>query len=105
MIHYWWLPLMIAVWTATALLSKKSSDGAVYAVVIVGLFSILAGTLWGIVSYKNPHVLTDSLIWDVGQTVIFTTVLILAGTAAKFGAMQWAGLLLALVGLLLLKLG
>ena len=70
------------------------------------LWLYLCGALspfWVIVSRLSTNLLFDGALYDILMCITFIIGMIIFGTGKGFTAMQWAGLTISMLGLVLMK--
>ena len=84
--------------------AKLSNNNVPYAgwyVYIVGSIGIL---LWVWASRISKNLLFDSMLYDIILTIMFTGTLIILKCGSSFTMYNWIGVVLALIGLILIKI-
>ena len=98
--QFWWVPVVLVVYSASAVLSKRANDLRPYSVFYLYALSLIP--LWVIVARYSTNLLRDAILYDWLLLIQYPVFLIL-GTATGFSRLQWCGAGLAFVGLCLLR--
>jgi len=101
--HLWWVPLVgLYYWIAGYLSYKNNtveSKGW-----LIGLYLFGLVQLWPFVSRVSKNLIVDAMIYDF-LIVFIGTMSVLYISGKSFSVSQWAGLFLAIVGILLVQKG
>lgn len=107
--HYlWWVPLVIC-WYAVAnyLSVKNNADDTIWyqskwfwMLLIMGFCPI-----WAIVSRVSNKLTADGMLYDTIIIISFPVCMILFGMTKHFAFINYIGLILVVMGLILLKVG
>lgn len=100
--HYlWWAPLTFLVYGAYAWISKQSHElGGIYFWILI----FIPIPIWAIVTRISSNLLIDGLIYDISMMLGFMAGLIVLGASSGFVLHQYIGLVLAVVGVILMKI-
>jgi hypothetical protein len=101
MIHYlWWIPSVIVTYVAIAWVSKQSQElGGIY----FWLLAVVPIPLWAFVTRVSSNLLIDGLIYDILIMTSFSGGLLLLGVSSGFAVHQYIGLVIAIAGIILMK--
>jgi hypothetical protein len=101
MIHYfWWIPAAMIAYIAVAYISIKSQE-------IGGIWFWLLWIpipLWALVTKVSHSLLFDGILYDFFMTLGFAVGMIMFGAATGFTIIQYIGLGLAIIGLVLMRI-
>jgi vacuolar-type H+-ATPase subunit I/STV1 len=102
---YLWIPLLILTSLIGSYCAKLSNTGVKYGSLYVFLCSLFGVLSWIWVTKVSKNLVFDSILYDSIMVVTFTLgfVLLKCGTT-EFGMINWAGLGLAVIGLIMMKL-
>ena len=102
MIHYlWWIPAAIVLYLSLAWLSVKSQElGGIY----FWALALMPVPLWAAVTRVSENLLIDGVIYDVILLLSFMGGFIMLGVSSGFTLHQYIGLVLAILGIILMKI-
>lgn len=101
MTFYWvWIPLVFLLYAAVAFTSKWAQDDPGWKWVAV-LYVLNAVGLWPLVAKYSKNLMFDGLLYETIMFLGFYGVLIIIGT--KLTVLQYVGVALVLIGLLMVK--
>jgi hypothetical protein len=61
--------------------------------------------IWPIIAYKSENLLLDGVLFDIIMICVFYVVMVIHGECSGFNTLQIAGGSLALVGIIMVKIG
>lgn len=104
MIQYWWVPILLATTVWYTYCSKWANDSSdMQPIVIMWLIQVFG--LWPIVAKFSRSLFFDGMLFDGIMVLTYVFVMALLGATHGFGLAQWAGTILVVAGLLLVKMG
>ena len=98
-----WVTSVMLWYGALAWMSYKSNDHG-------GMWTWLtyiwgaACPIWAIMTRVSPNILRDAVMYDVTMFLAFAVVMIVMGAASAFTLIQWIGLILCGIGIVLMML-
>jgi hypothetical protein len=107
---YWlWVPLLVVICAFSSWLSVKVNSKSTYYFWINYWWtpiSCVVFPIWAVISKYSKNIVLDGLIYDLTMVVAYTVfLLIFSGSAGRFSILQYVGILVALIGLILFKAG
>ena len=102
--HYLWWPLVAIIYYATYTYVSKQVNTIGGKWMIVSYVMGICFPLWLIVSRVQKNILFDGMLYDNILTLTYIATMIYLGEANSFGSMQWAGLILVIIGSVLIKI-
>ena len=99
--YFIWIPALIICSAIWALIAKISNDNPSS---LWFYFLFLSIPVWAFVVRISKNLLFDGLLYDFILTLSYALTFIYFGFAKDFSAYNWIGLLLALLGIILLKI-
>jgi hypothetical protein len=103
--NYLWIPLLITSSLIGSYCAKLSNTGVKYGSLYVFLCSLVGILTWIWVTKISKNLIFDSILYDGIMVISFTLgfVLLKCGTS-QFDMINWVGLGLAVIGLIMMKL-
>lgn len=102
--NYIWILFLIASSILGAYCAKLSNMKVPYGSLYVFLSSMIGLSIWMWVSRTTKNLLFDSVVYDVVMSVAFITGFVLFKCGTAFSVVNWIGLIIAVIGLVLMKL-
>lgn len=105
-LQYWWIPVIIVYNIIYAWLSMKNSADTGNGWLLVNLaWGCL--TLWSIVSKytAKEDMVFNALLYDMVILIAFQVGMVMFGATAKFNIYNWTGMMIAIFGLFIFKMG
>lgn len=65
---------------------------------------LLFNLMWTFCCFYSTNLMMDALIYDAAVTFFYTTSLLLVGVAASFSLINYVGIALVMLGIILMKL-
>ena len=104
-IRFLWIFFLILLNFASAYISKRYNDVKnMYYTILFYLIGMCLTTVWIVVIKYSKNLMADSVLYDLILTLSFTSALVFVGCASHFNWINWVGLVLAMIGLVLLKI-
>jgi len=103
MLHYWWVPVVLAMYSIYAYYAKTANENPTSMYPLVMLYGIQCIGLWPIIARYSQNLFFDGLLFDTIMLFSYCGTLIALGAAAGFNILQWVGVLAVVVGLSLIK--
>lgn len=98
--HYWWVPAVFLMYSISTFLSVHAKEGWKW---VAGLYLLQCFGFWPIVARYSKNLAADGLLFDFLMIVSFYSTLFLMSQMQELSIMQWVGLLMAVVGIFLMK--
>ena len=101
-----WVCLLVMDCILGAYLSKQYNDThkSVYGILLFLNVSLFGGTLWTLISRKSNSLLFDGSLYDCTLVVTWTMALAMFGCVIEYSVLNWIGLFIVIIGLVLMKL-
>jgi len=101
---YIWVIILILVCCSNAYFSKLNNNNVPYSSIYLFLGSLIGALLWIWVTKISKNLLFDSILYDIILVVVFTGCFIFLKCGTGFTMINWCGLVLAVFGLILMKI-
>lgn len=101
MIFYFiWIPALIVLTALWAWMARQVNlnPSSLYFYVI-----FLAIPVWPFIARLSKNLMFDGMMYDFIMTIAYTLTFVFMGTGQNFNFIQWVGVFLSLVGLILMK--
>ncbi|MHA1437960.1 MAG: hypothetical protein ACTSPD_10320 [Promethearchaeota archaeon] len=103
--YFWWIPAVALMYLWQAFLSQKVNVSASHWKWFALLWMAGCIPLWTFVAKVTQNMMFDALLYDVIMTVAFIVGLIIFGACKSFCLIQWIGVSIVTIGLILIKIG
>lgn len=101
--NYLWAIFLIVTSLLGAYCASISNNGVKYGMLYTFLASIANVLIWTWVSRTSKHLFLDAVLYDIIVVIAYATGFIVLKYGHGFSILNWVGLILALSGLILLK--
>jgi hypothetical protein len=101
----YWIPLVALYYILFAIFSKYSNDNNTNNNYTIALFILQAVGLWPIITRYSSNIIRDGILFDIIAVTMFYFTVVFMGGASKFTAVQWVGTFVAIIGVLMMKVG
>jgi fucose 4-O-acetylase-like acetyltransferase len=105
MITYWWVPAVVVMYFVYGWLTCQNNFYPKSIHWFYLMWFVGALPLWSWVSRFSKNLVLDNFLYDLFMLIATISSLILFGAAKSFSGVQYIGVVLCLIGILLMKLG
>lgn len=102
--NYLWTIMLVISSFLGAYSAKLSNNNIPYGNLYVFLCGMFGIFLWMWVAKISKNLLFDSVLYDIILTTVFTLSFIILKCGTAFAPINWIGLALAIIGLILMKI-
>lgn len=103
MFYLAWVPIAIIFYIGYAWITKQNSDIGGKWIYILFIYGAL-GQIWPFVSRYSKNLFFDGFVFDFIIITAYASTLIYLGEGSSFNKLQWAGSILVLIGLVMMKI-
>lgn len=98
-----WVPFILINYVIYAKFSLLANETKEWKWVFY-MMGIQAFAIWPIIARYSKNILFDGLLYDFLIIIVYYAVLVALGAGENFGPAQWVGSIIAILGLLVMKI-